>query len=191
MVFPVYTKVPFHSGSEAFRGRISLSGTVPGEFSSGPVVRTWHFHCQRTSSVPGWEIHILQAAQHGQKPTKQKPELLSIREFRSSKDQLIQVSSNRWGHRNSNGLTTNTDLRGGLPWPWMTKEVMMVPLPPGNYWLYFLNDWSSINIGPALQPVGARCPSSQHSYLIRLPPLKLGGHVHQSCSRPSVSFLYP
>ena len=23
------------------------------EFSGGPVVRTWHFHCQRLGSIPG------------------------------------------------------------------------------------------------------------------------------------------
>ena len=61
---------------------------------------------------------------------------------------------------------------------------MMVPLPPGNYWLHFSNDWSSINTGPALEPVGARCPSSQWSCLIWLFPLKPGGHAHQSCSIP-------
>ena len=52
MVFHVSTKVPFHSGSETFRGGISLSGSVLGEFSSGPVVRTWHRHCRRSRFSP-------------------------------------------------------------------------------------------------------------------------------------------
>ena len=42
----------------------------PREFRGGAVVRTWRFHCQGPSSVPGRRTKIPQAAQRGQKKKK-------------------------------------------------------------------------------------------------------------------------
>ena len=37
------------------------------EFPSGPVAKTWHFHCGGLGSIPGWGTKILQAVWHSQK----------------------------------------------------------------------------------------------------------------------------
>ena len=42
------------------------------EFSGGPVVRTWSFHCDDLGSVPAQGTKILQAACCGQKQNKKQ-----------------------------------------------------------------------------------------------------------------------
>ena len=42
------------------------------EFPGGPVVRTWHSHCQGPGSIPGQGTKILQAEWGGQKKKKKK-----------------------------------------------------------------------------------------------------------------------
>ena len=42
------------------------------EFSSGPVVRTWSFHCEDLGSVPAQGTKILQASWFSQKQNKTK-----------------------------------------------------------------------------------------------------------------------
>ena len=43
-----------------------INYALPG----GPVVRTWHFHCSGTGSIPGWGTKIPQVAWRGQKILK-------------------------------------------------------------------------------------------------------------------------
>ena len=59
-----------------------------GEFLSGPVARTWIFHCRGLGPIPGQGTKILQAV-HG--VAKKKKKLNKIKNFYTSKYTIKKV----------------------------------------------------------------------------------------------------